>query len=80
MTGTIIESNPPAVTSCQPWFCCPRRPATAMVIGWFSVGPMITVRPYRSSAVAVEARSIRRRHQFPLGITMVCVLPVPGKG
>jgi hypothetical protein len=27
--------------------------------------------------VAVEARSIRRRHQFPLGITMVCVLARP---
>jgi hypothetical protein len=42
---------------------------------------MITMRPSRSSAVAVEARSIRRHHQFQaLGIMMVCVLPVPGKG
>jgi hypothetical protein len=41
---------------------------------------MITMPPSRSFAVAVEARSIRRRHQCDaLGITMVCVLPVPGR-
>jgi hypothetical protein len=33
MIGTIIEINPPAVTSCQPWACCPINWETAMVIG-----------------------------------------------
>jgi hypothetical protein len=39
---------------------------------------MITMPPSRSFAVAVEARFRRRYQCEALGITMVCVLPVPG--